>query len=295
MSATSNDHGRALECLLVSTIIDEFKNISQTKNCARCQQRDLSKVNSLDDNLKTNMSKGIEIIISWLKSLIDIKHLYHIDRLDDLAAVKGDVSDISLIDLSTKKTYNFSIKHNHDATKHQRLPSLMQSLGFEKNSKEDKDYRKSYKKTKEDILKKIKALFPNTTKYNEIKKINPSYIDDNIYNEMCQLYIENLNKYLNKSTAQSLFKFLIGNVGFYKCINYSKYVEIVDFTKITLPSFYKLEQIDNSHISIIFDNGFIFNLRLHSASEKYASLSLKFDTRLVELPDTVVKIKYDKK
>lgn len=294
MPSTSNDHGRAFECMLVNELISDFPNFIQTDNCVRCQQRDETKINELDEETKLNMQQGCTVIKGWMRSLIDNQYNYNIDRLDDTAAISGDVTDVSIYNEEEQKYYNFSIKHNHSATKHQRIPALMQSLGFEKDSDEDRSYRSEYNNIKTSILTDIRQRFPNTTQYSEIKMQNPTYIDENIYRQLCVFYMNSINNRLAENIVQNFFKFLIGNVGFYKCINFSRYVEIMDFTNIRLPSECNIQLNSNSHIGINFNNGFVLDMRLHNASSHYANLDLKFDTQIVRFPDNLEIIKINK-
>ena len=287
MPSTSNDHGRAFEHIVVNQLLQDCNNLEQTDNCVRCQLRDIEKVNELDDILKANMLRGGYIISNLIQNLLIPSYEYKIDRLDDTVAMEGDVTDIRIYSEEHNLYYNFSIKHNYKATKHQRIPSLMQALGFEKGSGEDVSYRQEYKKIKNYILADIHTNFPDATKYDEIKSQNSTYIDEKIYKELCTFYMTSIIHYSNITTIQKLFKFLVGNIGFYKCINFPKHVEILDFTHIQLPTEYRICSSNNSHIKIGFNNGFVLDMRLHSASKVFSGLSLKFDTEIINLPDAV--------
>lgn len=294
MPTTSNDHGRAFECIVVNQLLQDCENLEQTDNCIRCQTRDIEKINELDNNVKSDMFEGGVIISNWIKNLLSSQYVYKIDRFDDTAAMEGDVTDICIYNEQYDICHNFSIKHNHNATKHQRIPALMQALGFEKGSEEDILYRREYENIKNSILVDVNNNFPNATEYNEIKSQNPTYIDEKIYKKLCTFYMNSIKSYLDTSVIQSLFKFLVGNVGFYKCINYSKFVEIMDFTHIQLPTECNICLNSNSHIRIAFNNGFVLDMRLHSASSAFAGLSLKFDTQIINIPDDLDVIKLAK-
>ena len=294
MSATSNDHGRALECLLVQTLKNNFNNLEETENCKHCQIRDIVKTEKLPINIKNDMEKYCQLLKKWLETFLDSKTRYKIDRLSDDAAIEGDVTDICIFSDALKKQLNLSIKHNHNATKHQRIPALMQSLGISKGTLADIKYRNEYNTLKENILAEIRKNFPGTSMFNEIKNKNPLYIDDKIYRPLCILYKNYLDKNMNPETAKALFQFLIGNTGFYKCINYPQYVLIYDFNSVSLPKSYSTFMPNNSHIEINFDNGFMLNMRLHTASRHYQNLSLKFDTQIKEKPSSITETKFNK-
>lgn len=294
MPSTSNDHGRAFECMLVDCLLHDFLNLNQTENCIRCQLRDREKIAALSTDIRHDMLNGSQIISNWIISILNTHTTYEIDRLDDTAAMVGDVTDICIYNNQQHKRYNFSVKYNHNATKHQRIPALMQALGFEKNSREDILYRQRYENIKNNILAEIAHSFPGAEQYSEIKSQNPTYIDEKIYFPLCTFYKNSINDNLNRETLQNLFKFLVGNVGFYKCINFPRYVEIMDFTNISIPTECRIYLNNNSHIRIEFNNGFILDMRLHTASSSFSGLSLKFDTQILEYPESMEKIIYNK-
>ena len=190
MSTTSNDHGRAFEYMVVNQLLQDCDNLEQTDNCIRCQIRDIKKINELDNNVKLDMSDGSRVISNWIKNLLNSQYIYKIDRLDDTIAMEGDVTDICIYNEQCNICHNFSIKHHHNATKHQRIPALMQALGFEKGSKEDMHYRQEYESIKNSILADIRSNFHNVTEYNEIKSQNPTFIDKKIYYRLCRFYKE---------------------------------------------------------------------------------------------------------
>lgn len=103
-----------------------------------------------------------------------------------------------------------------------------------------------------------------------------------------------INHYLDNTTIQKLFKFLVGNIGFYKCINFSDCVKIMNFTHIQLPTECHIYLNSNSHIRIEFNNGFVLDMRFHSASSAFAGLSLKFDTQIITTPDDLEVINLPK-
>lgn len=290
MPSTSNDHGRAFECILVKDITQTFPLISQTSNCLRCQHRDEEKISELDITLKEDMLRGSHVITNWLTHLLSKNESYIIDRLDDNVAMEGDVTDICIHKATEDEKYNLSVKHNHNATKHQRIPALMQAMGFEKGSSQDLEYRREYEEIKADILANIHDRFPHATLFRQIKSQDNTYIDQNIYSRLCSFYRDSIIRYSNNSTIQNLFKFLVGNVGFYKFINFPGYVEIMNFTEIELPSTCNIVLRNNSHIGIEFNNGFTLDMRLHSASSRFSGLSLKFDTQIESLPEDFEKI-----
>lgn len=294
MPSTSNDHGRAFECMLVNCILEDYPDLDQTENCVRCQLRDREKITVLNEDIRQDMFVGCQIISDWIVNLLSPHTIYKIDRLDDTAAMLGDVTDICIYNNQQNERYNFSIKHNHNATKHQRIPALMQALGFEKGSQKDIEYRQEYKSITSQILNDIYHRFPGTKQYGEIKSQNQTYIDENIYLPLCTFYKDNIKNNLNENTIQSLFKFLVGNVGFYKCINFPRYVEIMDFTGIPLPSECYIYLSNNSHLHLEFNNGFALDMRLHSASKSFSGLSLKFDTQIITYPEDMERIIYNK-
>ena len=105
--------------------------------------------------------------------------------------------------------------------------------------------------------------------------------------EICQVCEASLNNWLsvNKSIALNLFKFIVSG-GFYKAIVETRggcpVVKIQDYLAISLPSSAKATSANN-RLLVQFNNGWLINMRIHTASERIgkpsSQLSLKFDAQ----------------
>ncbi|WML92534.1 HaeIII family restriction endonuclease (plasmid) [Thiothrix lacustris] len=273
---SSDTNGRALEYCLTKELISVFSICSLDENTLRDQNRDSVKFNSLDQEMQIYYISQCKKLAHWIKeNKINGSSNIKIFRLNDNAAKKGDVTDIRIA--NEHSSYNISLKHNHDAVKHQRPGGLYQQLGVD-----DKERKATYKMNIKDIERSFKenAIKLNTNLFSEVKDSDISIINK-MYSDMCDLVIIELNNLLYE--AAHFFRFLIGNIDFDKIIVTENEIRIMDFSSISSPSSLRAEKLNNSYIKLIFDNGFIFNMRLHTASKTFnnnKSISLKFDTRL---------------
>lgn len=273
---SSDTNGRALEYCLTKELISVFSIFSLDENTLRDQNRDSVKFNSLDQAMQIYYISQCNKLAHWIKeNKINGSSNIKVFRLNDNAAKKGDVTDIRIT--NGHSSYNISLKHNHDAVKHQRPGGLYQQLGVN-----DKERKAAYKMNIKDIERSFKEAVSNldTNLFSEVKTLNISIIN-NMYSDVCDLVIVELNNPFYE--AAHFFRFLIGNIDFDKIIITENEIRIMEFSSILSPSSLRAEKLNNSYIKLIFDNGFIFNMRLHTASKTFntnKSISLKFDTRL---------------
>jgi hypothetical protein len=270
----SNRNGRALEFTIVNDLIKNY-SCSLINNSNPTQVKDQTHFNNLPLKLKTKFLKASNAITTWLDSNYSINNGF-IDRIDDSKAVKGDVTDIRI-----NKNINLSIKHNHKAVKHQRPAGLAQHLGFKKKSVIDVDYRKDLKIINNSFLKKANIINPNFTLYSELKNTNQEFINDNLYEPVCKLVANFISTNCCNSitNTQSLFDFIIGNTDFIKLIIKDSYIDILEFSNITKPKSLTVTLKNKSYIYLNFDNGWVISMRLHTASSRFADVSLKFDSQ----------------
>lgn len=297
MSKTkSNDNGRAFEFIITKKLSDLGATLSN--HAKQDQQRDLSKIPNLDNFLKLDMEKASNSIILFLQNEgIDIKNST-VDRLTDDVAKKGDVTDIIVKDNNNR--INLSIKNNHKATKHPRpgsIPSNWLNLG--KKGYISEEFNEKYKEINDNFIQKMNDENHQFTTFKELKEIDNDFINKNLYAPICNLSVDTLNlKNNDKDASKYLFEFLTGTKNFYKIINLptKNYIEIMDFTENKIiPTSFIAKKINDSYISIEFSNGWVFQLRLHTASsriaEKGKKQSLKFDCQLIKSPIQIKTIK----
>ncbi|MQW93365.1 HaeIII family restriction endonuclease [Acinetobacter sp. dk771] len=280
--SVSNNNGRALEAKLVDVLCQRNSNISLLGTTAQDQQRDLtyfSALAQLQQQLFTDFS------VKYAGEL-SVENIKTIERLKDSAAVAGDVTDIR-IGYGNNIFKNISLKHNHDACKHQRPAALIKNqLGIQ-NPNLDKQYRAELKA----IENRFKALVLPTDVDEEgnfvfraVKARVPNSIPD-LYRDVCNLVKKYLTNYTTPASIQRYFKFLVGNNDFEKVTldPNSRLILIKDFSNIenatSITNIFINPQ--NGYLVVQFDNNFILNMRLHTASSKFkltSSLSLKFDS-----------------
>jgi hypothetical protein len=272
MSSASNDNGRALEYCLVARLVELNPAIALLGNTVQDQQRDVLYFRNLSQALRDNFIKGCDVYIDRL----DPMDIFSIERLNDQAAVHGDVTDIKIIYRSSSYI-NVSCKSNHDAVKHQRPGALISNQLKNTDPNLDSDYRANLDSVYNDFYSQLtdEKTIP------EIKANNPAAIHK-LYSDVCNLVVTQLNN-SQQQHVQNYFNFLLGYHAFEKFIVYSDRVEISYFNNITLPTSMCSAVKGDSYINLRFNNGFEFSLRIHTASSRFQrgkAPSLKFDTRL---------------
>ena len=293
----SNKNGRALEYVIVEKIYEENKvNCICTNRTKNDNNRDYSKFINLTDDLKSDFVFASEKIYTWLQNKYNLKNnTFEIDRLPDTDGKKNsNPTDISI--KLNNQLINLSIKHNHKATKHQRPASAAQHLGIKKGNELDLDHRLRIKLKCNQFFKTIKKINANFEKFKEIKEYDSRLITHHLYRPICdevvRLYSQSKD---DPKCVNNLFRFLVGDRNFFKLRVKNKKTYLIDFSNIEDPSSFIIKTIDDSHIEIKFNNNWIFNMRLHTASSRIEGCeknccSLKFDTHLSNDPITEVEI-----
>ncbi len=276
----SNLNGRALEFYITKTIVDFTENIIQLGDTIEIQNRDVSKIEELDNGLDILFTKASIRICNWLKSQINIKT---IQRFHDSAGKESDVTDIQLTD--NVNVLNISVKSNHLAIKHQRPGSLIQQFGISKGTEDDIQYRREYEELNKMFHHKLKSVNPSAKLFNEVENIKDAYI----YEPICNKVAEKINTYGEKSIHSSDFQsFLIGKTDFIKIIVYPTKITVLLFNNLPKSTKMSAEMSSTNYVNVDFHNGIKVKMRLHTASSRITpNLSLKFDSQLsddVDIP-----------
>ncbi len=137
---TSNNNGRALEAKLVDVLCQGNPTISLVGTTQQDQQRDLAYFAALP---QAQQQLFEDFAVRYADEL-SVGSIQTIQRLKDSAAVAGDVTDIR-IGYGNNIVKNISLKHNHDACKHQRPAVLIKNqLGIQ-DPNLDRQYRNELK------------------------------------------------------------------------------------------------------------------------------------------------------
>lgn len=278
----SNDNGRALEARLVEVISKKNQQIKLIGSTINDQIRDLVHFHALPDAQQKDFSDFSEC---YAKE-ISVQNIESIERLKDTAAKQGDVTDIRIV-YKDKSVRNISLKHNHDACKHQRPAALIKNqLGIS-----DKDLDLQYREDLDAIYKKFTSHVLSEDKdekgnylFRLVKDRDPNLIK-NLYSNVCNLVKKYLLEYTDEESVKKYFKFLVGNTTFEKVAVYPKTRTIIikDFTSVTDATAVVDAFIhpNSGHLIVKFNNNFILDMRLHTASSRFSpskALSLKFDS-----------------
>jgi hypothetical protein len=278
----SDRNGRALEFAIVRVLVNKIPNIKLLGGTLVDQQRDSAKFSALSEQQQAHFINSAEAVFTWLtkKQLPLNLGNNSIERLTDDAAKKGDVTDIRL--RIAGEVINLSVKHNHQALKHQRPTATAVQGGYAKNSPEDIAYRTAYKKITDDFLNSAEQLKKGATEFAELKAIQADFIDKQLYAPICKLVTQFLNSHTAKpATAQQFFSFIVGMTDYHKIIVYNEKIEIHEFALMPDVKSLMAFQVDNSYIHVRFSNSWTVSMRLHTASSRIKGVSLKFDTQLL--------------
>jgi hypothetical protein len=215
-----------------------------------------------------------------------------LDRIPDIAGVRGDVTDIR-INLFSKEgvvSVNVSLKHRHEALKHPRLTRVPEWIGLG-NAKEGKLYLRTYEKIWSTFFRKGKELSANAERFRELKAINPNFVDENLYKPLYNLVAGFLRQNaVSSSQVQQMFDFMVGKFDYIKFVDHDGQIEVRDFSDILTPKSVKIEYEEGGYIYFQFDNGWRISGRLHTATQ-WLKKSIKFDVQPVNL-DSVVPATY---
>lgn len=278
----SNNNGRALEAKLVDVLYQQNPNITLIGATLQDQQRDLTYFFALPI---AQQQVFTEFAITYANQLF-IGNIYSIERLKDSAAVAGDVTDIRLVYINGA-VKNISLKHNHDACKHQRPSALISNQLGITDVALDQQYRRELKVIEDKFKSFVLPSDRNENGeylFNLVKARAPHLITD-LYNGVCNLVMKYLINYADQWAIQRYFRFLVGNTNFEKVTldSMNRTIWIKDYHNIQDANAVKKAYIDpaSGHLILQFDNNFILDMRLHTASSRFnlnSSLSLKFDS-----------------
>jgi len=304
--AGSNERGRAFELIVRRTLLNYVvKKRLPTEEAEHSKAREKIETkyfNALDEETQFSFVHGAWAFAKWAdeQSWFDNATKMTLDRVPDNKAKERDPTDIRLeITYSDgrQETKNISLKHNHNALCHPRLPSLAQQCGFEKGSKIDKEYRKSYKQIWEKFYAKVKALNEDIETTTELNKKHQKFITKNFYVPMQKNAIHFLGTYANSAkNSAEFFKYLTGNKEYFVVKNELKFIEVKSFSNLTVPSTFKITYpLDGKETTFLieFDNGWQIAMRLHTASSRLTksngtiNMTEKEDPICINLKDNV--------
>jgi hypothetical protein len=282
----SNLNGRLLEYIIVLGIKHGFEQeIIFTKQTIHTNERDKPKLTEINDELLNHFRNSTTKIIEWISTHFHNNNPITLHRLTDEEGKKGDVTDIRLT--SDDFNLNLSIKNNHLATKHQRPGPTPKHIGLDSNDSDFLNFKKEYTTINKVFYESSKKVNPEIKLYNEVEDLK----FDNLYEPICSLVSNLLNKHSNKSNLYQTF--LLGIVDFKKIILFKDRIEIRSFDNIPKPNKMNSWVENKSYVKVDFNNNVILSMRLHTASSRISETgSLKFDTKIqtINIPSIIIKL-----
>lgn len=317
----SDRFGRAFEYCTTKAIYSRLEElypgrVRMTHRAKEAQLRNEEQFASLDEELKKQFRETGNKISQWLatnrlKDLSKLKfrkptdtlsaYLFkgkpgriskvEVDRIPDVAGVRGDVTDVRIKFFSNGgvATVNISLKHRHEALKHPRLTRVPEWIGLAK-TKEAKEYRRAYENIWDIFFERGKELSPSAKRFRELKSIDSNFIEENLYKPLYTLVAEFLKSNIKKSSqVQQMFNFMVGKFDYIKFVEHNGEIAVRDFSDIPSPSSVEVEYGGSGYLYLQFDNGWRISGRLHTATQ-WLKKSIKFDMQPCNLDSVVPAI-----
>lgn len=273
----SNDNGRALEYAIVDLL--QRRGARLTAQAMQSQFRDVRAYNELPEAQRLEYNAAADQLLVWLEDDNRFSAGAAVDRLADGAGVAGDVTDIRI---EFQRETNLSIKHNHEDTKHPRPSRTAVQMGFAKGSGVDRVFRDRLTGVYEEFLSVAQPAPDGPTTFIDLP---PGLVGSLLYRPTCDLVTEfYLEHGFQSQHASLLFDFLIGNRGFHKVVVRDGSVQVQDFTCVPAPTAMLAERPNDSHITLLFSNDWMLDLRLHTSTKTIkpsAAATLKFAASIV--------------
>ena len=207
-----------------------------------------------------------------------------VDRIPDIAGVRGDVTDIRIKFFSGDRvaTVNVSLKHRHEALKHPRLTRVPEWVGLA-STEEGKLYLRTYEHVWSTFFQKGRELSAGAKRFRELKAIDPTFVERNLYKPLYTLVKNFLQKNITSSSqVQQMFDFMVGKFDYVKFVDHDGKIEVRDFSDIPKPNSVKIEYKGSGYLYFQFDNGWRLSGRLHTATQ-WLKKSIKFDVQPANL------------
>ena len=264
--------------------------------------------NTFDKLLSIEISENTK---SYLKSKIKKKNLelsaneklYYVTYSLKLAKCLNEyLNDIILFDIYDNDDESCQINHDFKITygkediaylslSHKSInvkdiipKKLMKSCGYSGHTSVAKQYNLEYRIFNKKTYKRLKSKekFSNISKKNIVKYV---------YNPVCNMVVDSLSK--KRKCSQKLFNFLFSeSERIVFRLHKNKFI-MYDFdTKMEDATSYRMKLYKNNIITIKFNNGAIFNLKIRTnASKINEQLSLKFKVTFANIDELYSKDK----
>jgi len=319
----SDRHGRAYEYRVAKAAFSRLRGMYpgkavMTPRARSEQRRGKEQFESLGEGLRNQFESSASKVAEWLANnkLRDVESMefersgglltgfydgetgseeisrVELDRIPDMAGVRGDVTDIRIRFFSKGgvASVNISLKHRHEALKHPRLTRVPEWVGLA-NTREAKKYREGYESIWDSFFKRSKALSPGAKRFRELKAIDSGFIEDKLYKPLYALVANFLEQNIKSPTqVQQMFDFMVGKFDYIKFVEHDGKIEVRDFSGIPKPNSVKIEYTGTGYLHLHFDNGWVISGRLHTATQ-WLDKSIKFDMQPCNL-DSVVPAVY---
>ena len=289
MTKKSSTTGKGFEYSLSNALLTDCFNgsLSLSDNAERLQLNDKKKYLSLSEKEQKYFASQSKKIAKFIESeyFLNADSLV-LERVGDGYGTKGDPTDIQL--KTNEMVLNISLKHNNLSLKHQRPASVYQQIKVNDKAGES-DYRSRVKQISNDFFRSAKSIDRNIRLFKEVKQADNNLIDEELYRLITHEYFQVLSQYAQvREVVQNFFYFLVGNVNYIQITMSENLIKIAKFNDIDAPDSMEFSRISDSTFDLKFNNDFVFNLRLHTASSRIENCennccSLKFDTKCSQM------------
>ena len=312
MSTNSNDQGRAYEYAWINTL---YKALHKKRNTRIVNNSSLATNKRAWTVMSEEMQELFEISAdSAVDTILELEPLMGENDGDELllefqqdeVGIKGDVRDIIVKRNDIHWEIGLSIKHNHEAVKHNRLSH---GLDFG-NEWFGIPCSKEYWNAVKPVFDRLKNEKAEGRKWSEIEDKSKT-----VYIPLLQAFMDEINRAnaSNVNIPKKMVEYLIGTKDYYKVVSRDgKRLTIIHTFNIhgTLnkPSKIKISAItvpiielptelvalkfktgSTNTVEMYLNNGWQLSFRIHNASTKVEP-SLKFDVQFIGMPVSILNI-----
>lgn len=312
----SNQNGRALEFAYLQTFV-AFAGL-HNKNIYVDKNNSFYSAKTAWEATKPEMQHIFQkSAAAGLNAISEAEPMVFYEKSDDLevrlqpdqAGQIGDVRDILVIRSTLGWEIGLSVKNNHFAVKHSRLPNKQDFGAKWFNIPCSNEYWNDVTP----VFKYLTQQKKNGLLWNEL----PTKEDD-VYVPLLNAFLAEINRsYIAHSAIlpRNMVEYLVGKFDFYKAVgvNKKRLTQVQPYnlrgtlnkpTKAKKPRFIipisplpsrivstGFKPNSKNTVEVFMDEGWQFGFRIHNASTKVEA-SLKFDVQIIGMPANIICIDY---
>lgn len=313
MGNKSNDLGRAYEYAWIIVLRDALKKNGPAeivKNSSLCANQRAWETQSdiMRQTLKISARAAVNTVISLEPFLLEPRQdTVLLAPQADKTGIEGDVRDILIQRRGRQWEIGLSIKHNYETAKHSRLSPTI-------------DFGQNWYGVacSEQYWSDVNPVFTRLQREKNMKRRWEELSDKNegIYAPIIEAFVQELSRayQIDSGISTRMMEYLIGIADYYKITSVDKkHMTLIrgfnihdtlnqphGLTAITVPYVELPTEIilirkrpgKSNWAEVYMNNGWQISFRIHNA-DKFVENSLKFDIRLVGVPENMLSLQCD--